>query len=205
MRAGAQTIAQHMGGGRSHATVVAFSEEQQQQCQHQQRQQYAQRQLTEGGRQQGQAWQHRGSHQQEQDERPLVGCVNVTIIQASSSISAAASCEPGTPFALVTNLAVVPKLRQQGIAHQLMQAAIRAAVLELDYSPSFALLLAYKYYEPAVRLYESWGFEATDWADPLWVEDAEKGKVGKERRIMMVKQLSGLRLTVDPLGGIISC
>jgi hypothetical protein len=33
----------------------------------------------------------------------------------------------------------------------LVQAAIRTSILQLDYSPAFALLLAYKYYEPAVR------------------------------------------------------
>jgi hypothetical protein len=32
-----------------------------------------------------------------------------------------------------------------------LQAAIKTSILQLDYSPAFALLLAYKYYEPAVR------------------------------------------------------
>lgn len=48
------------------------------------------------------------------------------------------------------------------------------------------------------RLYEQWGFEATPWEDPLWMQDAEKGKMGRQRRIMMVKQLSGPALAASP-------
>jgi hypothetical protein len=47
-------------------------------------------------------------------------------------------------------------------------------------------------------LYEQWGFEATCWEDPLWKQDAEKGKMGRQRRIMMVKQLSGPSLAASP-------
>jgi hypothetical protein len=32
-----------------------------------------------------------------------------------------------------------------------MQAAVKSALVDLDISPPFALLLAYKYYEPAMR------------------------------------------------------
>eukprot|EP00882_Tetradesmus_deserticola_P009773 GHRQ01010325.1.p1 GENE.GHRQ01010325.1~~GHRQ01010325.1.p1 ORF type:complete len:190 (+),score=44.36 GHRQ01010325.1:796-1365(+) len=127
-----------------------------------------------------------------------VGVVNVTLMQASDNISAVASCKPGTPFAMITNMAVTPAMRRRGIAHQLMQAAIRTSILQLDYSPAFALLLAYKYYEPAIRLYAQWGFEATSWEDPLWKRDAEKGRLGRQRRIMMVKQLSGTALAASP-------
>ncbi|KAF6256301.1 hypothetical protein COO60DRAFT_1627213 [Scenedesmus sp. NREL 46B-D3] len=127
-----------------------------------------------------------------------VGVVNVTLMQASESISAVASCKPGTPFAMITNMAVTQSMRRRGIAHQLMQAAIRTSILQLDYSPAFALLLAYKYYQPAIRLYEQWGFEATSWEDPLWKQDAEKGKLGRQRRIMMVKQLSVQALAASP-------
>jgi hypothetical protein len=52
---------------------------------------------------------------------------------------------------MITNMAVCPTLRRRGISHQLMQAAVKAALVDLDISPSFALLLAYKYYEPAMR------------------------------------------------------
>jgi hypothetical protein len=31
------------------------------------------------------------------------------------------------------------------------QAAVKTAVVDLDVAPPFALLLAYKYYEPAMR------------------------------------------------------
>jgi hypothetical protein len=41
------------------------------------------------------------------------------------------------------------------------------------------------------RLYESWGFQATPWVDPAWQEEAEKGRTARQRRVMLVKQLSG--------------
>lgn len=56
-----------------------------------------------------------------------VGVVNVTLMQASDSISAVASCKPGTPFAMITNMAVTPAMRRRGIAHQLMQVGRAAA------------------------------------------------------------------------------
>lgn len=52
-----------------------------------------------------------------------VGVVNVTLMQASDSISAAICCKPGTPFAMITNMAVTPEMRRRGIAHQLMQVS----------------------------------------------------------------------------------
>lgn len=50
-----------------------------------------------------------------------VGVVNVTMMQASATISAATSCKQGTPFAMITNMAVSPPFRRRGIAHLLMQ------------------------------------------------------------------------------------
>jgi N-acetylglutamate synthase-like GNAT family acetyltransferase len=58
-----------------------------------------------------------------------VGVVNVTLMQASDSISAVASCKPGTPFAMITNMAVTPAMRRRGIAHQLMQVRSPAGVV----------------------------------------------------------------------------
>lgn len=88
----------------------------------------------------------------QQDARnKAVGVVNVSLMKASPSIATAASCRPGTPFAMITNMAVSPELRRRGISHLLMQAAIKSALVDLDISPPFALLLAYKYYEPAMR------------------------------------------------------
>lgn len=112
--------------------------------------------------------------------------VNVSLMQASPSIATAAAVQPGTPFAMLTNMAVRPETRRRGVAHQLMQvccvcksaccrwlsacsrrvrvlhasdvpltpmpqAAVKTAVVDLDVAPPFALLLAYKYYEPAMR------------------------------------------------------
>jgi hypothetical protein len=41
------------------------------------------------------------------------------------------------------------------------------------------------------RLYETWGFAATPWVDPVWQEDAEKGRAVRQRRIMLIKPLTG--------------
>lgn len=53
------------------------------------------------------------------------------------------------------------------------------------------------------RLYESWGFQPTPWVDPVWQEDAEKGRAVRQRRIMLVKPLSGPGLTKSPLGSLV--
>lgn len=47
----------------------------------------------------------------------------------------------------------------------------------------------------ACRLYESWGFQHTPWVDPAWQEDAEKGRMVRQRRVMMIKPLSGPSLS----------
>lgn len=52
---------------------------------------------------------------------------------------------------MITNMAVCPQLRRRGVSHLLMQAAVKTALVDLDISPPFLLLLAYKYYEPAMR------------------------------------------------------
>ncbi|KAF8056439.1 hypothetical protein HT031_006296 [Scenedesmus sp. PABB004] len=186
LRSAAQTMGLHMGPGRGHATIVALAgEEGQLEAEGEQRQQQQQQQRR---RQQG-------------AEQRAVGVVNVTLMAASSTIAAAAGVARGTPFAMITNMAVAPPLRRRGVSHLLMRAAIRAALVELDASPQLALLLAYKYFEPAMRLYEAWGFEQTEWEDPLWREDAEKGRTGRQRRVMLTKQLSGPGLLAHPLPG----
>lgn len=88
---------------------------------------------------------------QEEDRQKAIGVVNVSLMRATPSIATAASCRPGTPFAMITNMAVCPTLRRRGVSHLLMQAALKTALVDLDVSPPFALLLAYKYYEPAMR------------------------------------------------------
>jgi len=55
----------------------------------------------------------------------------------------------------------------------------------------------------AARLYDSWGFQATPWVDPAWQEDAEKGRAVRQRRIMLVKQLSGPGFIPSPLGNLL--
>jgi hypothetical protein len=38
-------------------------------------------------------------------------------------------------------------------------------------------------------LYTSFGFLPTTWVDPVWQEDAERARVGKPRRLLLVKPL----------------
>lgn len=38
-------------------------------------------------------------------------------------------------------------------------------------------------------LYSSFGFVPTNWMDPQWKEEAEKARVGKPRRLLLVKPL----------------
>eukprot|EP00775_Hariotina_reticulata_P008576 gene8576-8758_t len=185
MRSAAQTLGLHMGLDRSHATILALPSTKQSAATHQHHAHVFQRQVPTA--------KLRG--RDASGEQPAVGVVNVTLMQASSSIAAATDCKVGTPFAMITNMAVSPAVRRQGVAHQLMRAALRTAILDMACSPPFAMLLAYKYYQPAIKLYESWGFSNTPWEDPLWLADAEKGKLGRQRRIMMAKRLSGPGLT----------
>lgn len=53
------------------------------------------------------------------------------------------------------------------------------------------LFLLHAVWRLTCRLYESWGFQATPWVDPTWQEDAEKGRAVRQRRVMMLKPLSG--------------
>jgi hypothetical protein len=48
-------------------------------------------------------------------------------MKASPSIATAAACRPGTPFAMITNMAVCPELRRRGISHMLMQVSNKLA------------------------------------------------------------------------------
>lgn len=121
-------------------------------------------------------------------EQPL-GVVNVTVMQASDAVCAATGLAPGAPFAMLTNMAVAPTARRRGVGHALMAAALRTVGLRLAGGPELALLLAYKHYEPAMRLYGAWGFSATSWQDPLWLEDAQRGRLGRQRRIMLTRPL----------------
>lgn len=63
--------------------------------------------------------------------QPPVGVVNVTMMQASSAISAAIQCKLGTPFAMITNMAVTPAYRRRGIAHLLMQVGASDCVIRV--------------------------------------------------------------------------
>lgn len=56
-------------------------------------------------------------------------------------------------------------------------------------SPSYHSLALLPLPPVPCSLYTSFGFVPTAWVDPEWREDAEKSRVGKPRRILMVKPL----------------
>ncbi|KAI8477269.1 MAG: hypothetical protein J3K34DRAFT_490482 [Monoraphidium minutum] len=133
------------------------------------------------------------------DECDAVGVCNVTLRHAGDVVSAAAGCRVGTPFAMVTNMTVAPGWRRRGVARRLMSDAVDAAGGRLAGGPHFMALLCYKGYSPAYSLYASFGFAPTAWMDPEWVEDAERGRVGKPRRLLMIKPLRpGMALLAPP-------
>lgn len=118
-----------------------------------------------------------------------VGVCNVTLRYAGDGIAAAAGCLTGAPFAMVTNMTVVPEWRRHGVAQQLMRSSVVTASCRMSEKPHFMALLCYKGYTPAYRLYSSFGFVPTVWMDPDWQEDARRSRIGKPRRLLMVKPL----------------
>ncbi|GBF94339.1 hypothetical protein Rsub_06961 [Raphidocelis subcapitata] len=129
-----------------------------------------------------------------------VGVCNVTLRWASNTVAAAAGCHRGAPFAMVTNMTVVPEWRRRGVARQLLSSCNVTATCRLAERPHFVALLCYRGHEPAYNLYSSFGFVPTSWVDPLWKEDAERSRIGKPRRLLMVKSLRASVVPQPPDG-----
>ena len=113
----------------------------------------------------------------------------MTVMQASETVSSATGLPPGAPFAMLTNMAVAPHARRRGVGTALMTAALRTVAVRLEGNPGLVILLAYKHFEPAMRLYGAFGFSPTPWQDPLWLEDVQRGRLDRQRRVMLARSL----------------
>eukprot|EP00877_Chromochloris_zofingiensis_P006746 jgi/Chrzof1/2324/Cz11g11010.t1 len=119
----------------------------------------------------------------------VVGVVNLTMQKASTDFAEAVACKLGSPYVMITNMAVAQQHRRQGIAQYLMNACLQQGLHSIGRQTVLMALLVYKDNEAACSLYQSFGFHETNWRDPIWLRDAERGRVGKPPRILMVKHL----------------
>jgi len=121
--------------------------------------------------------------------RFIAGMGTVHMVQLYGIMAEALKCNPGTPFALVANMAVQPDLQGRGIGRSLMSACEEVVRTTFKPKPPGMLLLVYKDNEAAISLYKSEGYrECASWVDPNWLEDAERGRIGRPRRLLFVKE-----------------
>lgn len=100
-------------------------------------------------------------------------------------------------IASITNMAVSQPWRRQGLGRKVLAAAEMAA-WQWPAPPSMFALCVYRSNEPAIRLYESAGYAVDDsWTDPRWLHDAERGQVGRERRLLMLKKVESWEIAGD--------
>jgi ribosomal protein S18 acetylase RimI-like enzyme len=122
-------------------------------------------------------------------QQQCVGTANVSLRLADTGFCEAIDCKPGTPFIIVTNMAVSEPYRGKGIGRQLMTAAIDQALAQFKPSAELLVLMVYLDNKTALGLYRSFGFIDTRWVDPRWLSDAERSRVGQPRRLLLVKKL----------------
>ncbi len=121
----------------------------------------------------------------------VAGVGTVQMIELNGKMAAALRAQPGTPFALVANFAVQPTLRGRGIGRTLLRACEQTVRERFVPLPRSMLLLVYRDNPVAIQLYKSHGFvECSEWIDPAWLEDAEKGRLGNSKRLLFVKDLN---------------
>ena len=112
------------------------------------------------------------------------------MVSLSGKVAEAMAAPPGSSYALIANMAVAASHQGRGIGRALFQGLVDKAILEFRPRPLAVLLLVHKSNTAAVRLYTSEGFvECTDWVDPAWLAEAEKGRVGEERRRLFYKSI----------------
>jgi ribosomal protein S18 acetylase RimI-like enzyme len=124
------------------------------------------------------------------DER-VVGTANASLRIADEGFCKCIDCAPGTPFVIVTNMSVSERHRGRGLGRQLLHAALEAAQAQFRPAAQLLVLMVYQDNDAAVALYRSSGFRETSWVDPRWLRDAERGRVGRPRRLLMVKRAAG--------------
>ena len=120
----------------------------------------------------------------------IAGMGTVHMVQLSGKMAEAMEAAPNTAFALVANVAVQPGLRGRGVGRALLNSCEQRARETFRPTPRALLLVAYRSNTSAMALYESVGFkDCTRWVDPAWLEDAEKGRLGNERRRLLYKEI----------------
>ncbi|GLI60447.1 hypothetical protein VaNZ11_002602 [Volvox africanus] len=119
-----------------------------------------------------------------------IGCCGLSFDPAPEDVIAATGVAAGSQYGLLTGLAVAHAHRRRGVASALLEAAAAAAVARLPPPAMLALLVA-RTNTSALRLYTRQGFEEQpDWVDARWQAEAESGKVGKPRRLLLVRRLA---------------
>ena len=127
---------------------------------------------------------------QGQGEDLLAGMGTVHMVQLTGMMAKAMQATPASCFALIANMAVQPGLRGRGIGRRLLNSCEQRARECFRPRPRALLLLVYRSNSSAAELYRSEGFqECESWMDPAWLEDAEKGRIGDERRMLFYKEL----------------
>ncbi|KAG2493991.1 hypothetical protein HYH03_007918 [Edaphochlamys debaryana] len=120
----------------------------------------------------------------------LVGCCGLTVDTAPADVAAAAGLPPGLSYGLLTGLAVDPPCRRRGVAARLLEHAEAQAAVQLQAHPRVVGLLVARTNVDALRLYLRQGYSEAPWVDERWQAEAEKGEIGRPRRLLLIKRLS---------------
>lgn len=81
----------------------------------------------------------------------VVGVVNLTMQKASTDFAEAVACKLGSPYVMITNMAVAQQHRRQGIAQYLMNACLQQGLHSIGRQTVLMALLVYKDNEAACR------------------------------------------------------
>mmetsp|Transcript_24464 Transcript_24464/g.72526 ORF Transcript_24464/g.72526 Transcript_24464/m.72526 type:complete len:356 (-) Transcript_24464:234-1301(-) len=126
------------------------------------------------------------------DVDDMVGAVTVHMIRLYGNMAQALPQHPpGATYALLANMAVDRGLRRRGIATAMMAAAEQMVLETFQPRPHKLLLLVYRDNAAAIKMYKALGWiECVGWVDPVWAEDAERGRMSQTRRLLFVKTLN---------------
>lgn len=97
----------------------------------------------------------------------------------------------GAVAAAISNMAVAATWRRRGLGSRLL-AEVEASAGLWPSPPALFALSVYRNNDPARRLYEQAGYrEEERWVDPEWADAAERGRPGRQRRLLMIKRVAG--------------